>query len=107
PVHYLRTPLDRHSNLEAEKLDKGGQGVAYQDNTISNQGVLYRTGEDVDIISPYANGYVINNFETREWLEYSINVTTAGTYKVEALVSSTISDSQFHVSIAGVEKPGL
>jgi hypothetical protein len=104
---YYGTPFQIPGTFQAEDFDKGGEGVAYHDNTAGNQGGLYRTSEDVDIISPYAGGYVVNNFETGEWMEYTINVAASGTYKIEALVSSMFSNSQFHVSIDGVDKTGL
>src|SRR5438445_10659608 len=87
--------------FEAEDFDKGGEGVAYHDNVPGNAGGLYRPTEDVDIVAaPYAGGYVVNNFETGEWMEYTINVTSAGTYTIEALVSSEYpaGTSKFHLS---------
>jgi hypothetical protein len=88
--------------IEAENFDKGGEGIAYHDATASNHGGLYRTNESVDIISPYAGGYVVNNFQTGEWLEYTIDVAQSGNYRVEALVSSTFTSSGFHFEIDGV-----
>ena len=104
---YYGTPFQIPGTFQAEDFDKGGEGVAYHDNTPGNQGGFYRTSEDVDIISPYAGGYVVNNFETGEWMEYTINVTGSANYRIEALVSSTYSTSQFHISIDGVDKTGL
>ncbi len=104
---YYGTPFQIPGTFQAEDFDKGGEGVAYHDNTPGNQGGYYRLSEDVDIISPYAGGYVVNNFETGEWMEYTINVASSGTYSIEALVSSMFSNSQFHVSIDGVDKTGL
>ena len=63
--------------------------------------------ENVDIISPYPGGYAINNFETGEWLEYSINVAQSGTYRLDALVSSVFSNSSFHMEIDGVDQTGV
>src|SRR6185312_12654260 len=49
--------------FEAENFDKGGEGVAYHDNTAGNAGGQYRTTEDVDIVAG-GTGYIVNNFET-------------------------------------------
>ena len=75
----------------AEDFDRGGDGVAYHDNVAGNAGGQYRTGEDVDIIVAPAlegGGYVVNNFETGEWLEYTIDVPAAGFYRPELRVSN-------------------
>ena len=103
---YTGTPYPVPGQFQAENFDKGGEGVAYHDVVRGNAGGLYRTAEDVDIISPYAGGYVVNNFQTGEWLEYTVNVTQAGTYRIEALVSSTYTTSRFHVLIDGIDKTG-
>jgi large repetitive protein len=103
---YFGTPFTVPGQIEAENFDKGGEGVAYHDAVAGNAGGLYRSTEDVDIISPYAGGYVVNNFQTGEWLEYTINVTTTATYKIETLVSSEFTTSAFHVDIDGVNKTG-
>src|SRR5205823_3052072 len=34
-----------------------------------------------------AGAYVVNNFQTGEWLQYTIQVAQAGTYRLELLVS--------------------
>ena len=106
---FTGTPFAVPGRFEAEDFDKGGEGLAYHDNVPGNAGGLYRTTEDVDIVSsPYAGGYVVNNFETGEWMEYTINVTSAGTYTMEVLVSSEYpTTSQFHISIDNVDKTGL
>ena len=107
---FTGTPFVVPGRFEAEDFDKGGEGVAYHDNVPGNAGGLYRPTEDVDIVAaPYAGGYVINNFETGEWMEYTINVTSAGTYTIEALVSSEYpaGTSKFHVSIDDVDKTGV
>jgi hypothetical protein len=94
-------PIQVPGRFEAEDFDKGGEGVGYHDFTPGNQGGSYRLNEDVDIISAYPLGYVITDFQAGEWLEYTINVTQTGTYRVEALVSSAYSDSGFHIEVDG------
>src|SRR5437867_3556149 len=74
--------------------------------TTSNQGGQYRLDVDVDIISPASGAYVVNSFQTGEWLSYSINVTQAGTYRLEALVSSQLTTGAWHAEIDGVNVTG-
>jgi hypothetical protein len=99
-------PIQVPSAWEAEHFDLGGEGIAYHDNVAGNAGGQYRTGEDVDIIaSSDSEGghYVVNNFETGEWLEYTIDVPTSGFYDIE-LRTSNLSWSpapKFRVEIVG------
>ena len=74
--------------VEAENFDKGGEGVAYHDSEAANLGGEYRPGEGVDIQSCTEGGYNVGWTAAGEWLEYSINVASAGTYQVGARVAS-------------------
>ena len=76
--------------IQAENFDEGIEGVAYHDNDRDNQGGQYRSNSGVDIVSGN-NGYVIGYTENGEWLEYTVNVKTAGYYNYE-LTASTPSD---------------
>ncbi|TLY42810.1 MAG: hypothetical protein E6K59_08050, partial [Nitrospirae bacterium] len=99
---YNGTPAPVPGVIEAENFDRGGEGVAYHDNVAGNAGGLYRTAEDVDIIAscdPVRGGYVVNNFETGEWMEYTINVIQTGTYRIAARVSSEFTSTAYHVEI--------
>lgn len=80
------SPAQVPGQFAAKNFDRGGEGIAYHDLTTGNQSGLYRTDDAVDIVSPYAGGYAVNNFQTGEWIEYTINVPQAGTYRLEALV---------------------
>lgn len=85
------TALPIPGTWEAEDFDVGGEGIAYHDNVAGNTGELYRTSENVDIIvsaDSTGGGYVVNNFETGEWLEYTISVPTSGFYNVEIRASN-------------------
>jgi hypothetical protein len=106
---FTGTPIPVPGSFEAENFDRGGEGVAYHDNVPGNAGGLYRTSEDVDIVAsrdPASGGYVVNNFETGEWLSYTVNVQAAGNYNIELLVSSEFSNSAFHVEIDGLSATG-
>ena len=106
---YFGSPIPLPGSFEAENFDVGGEGVAYHDNVAGNAGGLYRAGEDVDIVSSpdsLGGGYVVNNFETGEWLNYTVNVTAAGRYDIDLRMSSLSPGSAFHVEIDGVNVTG-
>jgi PKD repeat protein len=80
---YLESPgpytdLSIPGRVEAEAYDKGGEGVAYHDTTTGNQGGAYRQ-DDVDIESG-ASGYDLCFIRDGEWVNYTVNVVTAGEY---------------------------
>ncbi|HEY2987869.1 MAG TPA: SBBP repeat-containing protein [Candidatus Binatia bacterium] len=103
---FAGTPFSVPGTFQAEDFNKGGEGVAYHDVVPGNRYGQYRPNEDVDIDFNGTGGYKVNNFQTGEWLSYSINVTQTGTYRIEAAVSSGFADSRFHVEINGVNVTG-
>lgn len=95
--------------FEAENFNCGGEGTAYHDNVAGNAGGQYRPGESVDIITspdPAGGGYVVNNFETREWLTYSINVAAAGTYDIAVKAANHLAAAGFHIEIDNIDLSG-
>src|SRR5205807_881768 len=109
PTPYTGTPIAVPGSFEAENFDLGGEGVAYHDKTPGNQGGFYRLTEDVDIIVSYdtlGGGYVVNNFETGEWLAYTINVAASAQYDIEIRASSAYANSAFHIEIDGQDVTG-
>src|SRR5206468_7054954 len=102
---YKGVPFAVPGLIEAEDFDNGGEGVAYHDLVPGNAGGLYRTNVDVDIIAN-GSGYAVNNIQTGEWLSYTIEVAQAGSYRIEAAVSSEFTTSRWHVAIDGVDKTG-
>jgi hypothetical protein len=97
------------ASIEAENFDRGGEGVGYHDNVSGNGGGQYRTSEDVDIIASsdaLGGDYVVSNFETGEWLAYTVEVTSGAEYDIELRASSALSTSAFHVEIDGQDVTG-
>ncbi|TMI41479.1 MAG: carbohydrate-binding protein, partial [Betaproteobacteria bacterium] len=81
------------------------------DNVKGNAGGQYRTSEDVDIIvssDSLGGGYVVNNFETGEWLAYTVNVATSAQYDIELRASNGnwSPPPRFHIEIDGVNVTG-
>ena len=109
---YSGTPiaLPATASFEASKFDKGGQGVAYKDLTQGNAGGQFRTTKDVDIIaSTDAPGgpYAINNFQTGEWLAYTVNVAESKNYDLAIRASSNqTTPAAFHIEVDGANVTG-
>lgn len=72
------------TRVQAEDYDNGGEGVAFHDATSGNSGNAYRA-DDVDIenCSDTGGGFDIGYIAAGEWLEYSINVISAGSYSLK------------------------
>jgi hypothetical protein len=95
--------------IEAEDFDTGGEGVAYHDSDSGNNGNAdYRSGESVDLhsTSDSGRGYHVGWTEAQEWLEYTVNVQSSGTYDFEARVANARSGAQFHMEMDGVNLTG-
>ncbi|NJM16952.1 MAG: cellulase family glycosylhydrolase [Bacteroidales bacterium] len=91
---YTGTAISLPGTVQAENFDKGGEGVAYHDNDASNNGGQYRTSDGVDIESCSAGGYNIGWTNNGEWLEYTVNVASAGSYAVTVSVASAVAGTK-------------
>ncbi len=101
---FLGTPTPIPGQIEFENFDNGGEGVAYHDLDTANQGgATYRAGEGVDIqATPDAGGgYQIAYAQAGEWLKYTVNVNTTGTYSFDLRVSQKAAGGQLHLEIDG------
>jgi hypothetical protein len=88
PGPYMCTPVSIPGIIEVEDFDTGGEGIAYHDTSPGNSGGQYRLGENVDIENCDLGGYDIGWTADGEWLEYTVNVTTAGLYQVALKTAS-------------------
>lgn len=88
PYKYLSVP----GRIEAEDFDQGGQGIGFYDTSKNNQGGKYRTnaGEYVGI-GEGASGHFVGWTAAGEWLNYTIDIKEAGSYKLNINYSSTTS----------------
>ncbi len=100
PTPYLGSPFSVGQTIEAENYDNGGQGVGYSDTTGGNSGGKYR-GDNVDIESSGEGGYDVGWVNAGDWLHYTINAGSTGTYNLEARVASPTAGGSFHVEIDG------
>ncbi len=104
---FTGTPAAVPGVIEAENFDNGGEGVAYHDTDVGNNGNAYRTTNvDVRAVTSAGNGYVVFNAFPGEWLKYTLNVQSAGTYNIGASVASRLEGGTFHFEIDGVDVTG-
>ena len=104
---YSGTPASVPALIEAENYDKGGEGVAYHDTTTGNSSGGYRS-DDVDIrFTTDVNGtYNIKSVRAGEWLAYTIDVASAGTYSIDVRSASSGTGGTVHFAIDGVNVTG-
>jgi PKD repeat protein len=83
--------------LQAEDYDLGGEGVAYHDTTAGNEGGVYRH-DDVDIEQIDTDrSPSVGWTRAGEWLAYTVNINTAGTYTAGFRVASAHAGSSVQV----------
>ena len=105
PYGGVRAPLP--GRVQAENFDEGGQSVGYYDTTSGNSGGAYRTTNvDVAPTTDAGGGYYVGWTKPGEWLKYSVNVTTSGTYTLNVRVASKGTGGKFHVEVDGVNVSG-
>src|SRR5436309_8367250 len=84
---YTGTPVAVPGTIQAESFDNGGEGVGYHDSGPNNMGGAFRSG-GVDIENAAGGGYDIAWIAAGEWLNYTVNVASAGTYTIQVRVAS-------------------
>jgi PKD repeat protein len=102
---FWGTPAAIPGIIQVEDFDNGGQGVAYYDTTPGNIGGAYRA-TDVDIQAALPSGYDVGWVVPTEWLKYTVNVATAGSYTVMFRVSALGQGGTFHLEMNGVNVTG-
>jgi hypothetical protein len=105
---YYGVPADVGFIIQAEDYDHGGEGVAYHDVNPQNSGGQYRIAQGVEIYasSDTGGGYFVPT-RVGEWVEYTVNVPAAGTYRLDARLSnSQTTAGGFHLEIDGTNVTG-
>lgn len=101
------TPAAVPGTVQAEDFDNGGEGVAYHDTAADNRGGAYRsTGVDIEATTDTGAGFNIGWTKTGEWLKYTVDVTTSGTYTLETRVANIGAGATFHLEVDGVDRTG-
>jgi endonuclease/exonuclease/phosphatase family metal-dependent hydrolase len=84
---YRGTPFVLPGTVPAAEFDNGGRNIAYSDTSSGNSGSVFRS-TDVDLQGSSLGGYNVGWVVPGEWLKYTVNVKTAGTYNVSLRVGS-------------------
>jgi hypothetical protein len=104
---YTGTPTALPGTLQLENFDNGAEGVAYHDGSVGNEGGTYRSsGVDVEQTTDAGGGYNLGWAYEGEWLAYTVNVASAGTYTLEVRVASLDPGGSFHIETNGVDRTG-
>ena len=87
-----QTPYSSNSipgTIEIENFDEGANGEAYNevDGTDEPQGGSYRPDVNVDIIG-VGSGYGVGYTGPSEWLEYTVDIPTGGTYNATIMIAN-------------------
>jgi hypothetical protein len=98
---YGGAPFQLPGNVPASDFDHGGELVAYHDNSYGCEGYCTHRSTDVDMWER-----VVYHTRVGEWLEYTVNVASAGTYTLKAEVGSAGPGGTFHVEFDGVNATG-
>lgn len=95
--------------IQAEEYDEGGAGVAYSEaNANGNEGGAMFRNDEVDIettedaTGSYNVGYVLKG----EWLEYTVNVSTSGSYDLNLRLAADGLGKSLHVEMDGTDVTG-
>ncbi len=103
---FRGSPFKLPGLIEAEEYDRGGEGFAYHDTEPDNLGGAFRPREGVDLESSTENGYNIGWIQPDEWVEYTVDVQTAGVYKVEVRTAAANEAGYFHLELDRVNITG-
>jgi hypothetical protein len=105
PTPYTGTPAAIPGTIQAENYDNGGEGVAYHDTTSGNSGGQYRSN-NVDIEAASGGGYDVGWLDVGEWLGYTVNVASAGSYTAAFRVAAAGNGGTFHLEVGGQNVSG-
>ncbi len=105
---FSGTPIAVAGRIQAEDFDNGGEGIAYHDTSTANEaGTSYRTsGVEIEASGDAGGGWNVGWMKTGEWLEYTINVATAGSYTLGLRVASQGAGGTVSVLFNDVDKTG-
>src|SRR5206468_11123191 len=84
---FSGSPASIPGVIAAPNFDNGGEGVAYHDTSAGNNGGAYRS-TDVDLEPSADGGYDIGWIAADEWVNYTVNVASAGNYTAQLRVAS-------------------
>jgi hypothetical protein len=95
--------------LQAENYDTGGQGVAYNAASVNGTANGYRAdGVNLETTSDTGGGYNVGWTAGGQWLRYTVNVATAGSYTLSARIAApgAVTDALHLADAAGSNLTG-
>jgi chitinase len=100
---YGGTPSAIPGTIQVENFDTGGKNVAYYTDNNTNQGGQYRTSEGVSIeaTTDAGGGYDVGWVRADEWLNYTVQVLSSGSYTVQVRVANNGQGGTFHLNVDG------
>jgi alpha-L-arabinofuranosidase len=105
-ISFSASAVLTHSIPGTIQAEDFGEG-AYSDSTSGNYGGAYRVSDvDVEKSDDAGGGFNVGWITAGEWLEYTIEVRTAGYYDLAARVASPSSGRSFGVLLDGVDVTG-
>ena len=80
-----------------------GQNISYFDVSAANEAGTFRSPEYVDAGPTSGEGNTVSYIQDGEWLEYTVNITQAGTYDLSFRYASGIAagGGPFHIEVDG------
>jgi len=107
PYKTFNVAAGTATTIQAEDFDNGANGVAYRDSTAANEGKQYRnTAVDIEKTTDSGGGYDVGYLTAGEWMNYTVNVTKAGTFNLDTRLAAAYSGGAFHVEIDGKNVTG-
>ncbi len=104
PTKSLQQPLPWRvpGTVEFEDYDVGGPEVAYHDLDNTNQGAHYRTDKvGIKANAKASNGAAVGWTQNGEWLAYTVEIGTAGVYRVDIIAASPFDGALLQLSLDG------
>ena len=93
--------------IEFEDFDNGGAGVAYADANFGNTGGVYRPTESVDIEVKTGGGYNIGWINSKEWIEYTVDINAIGKFTASIYYSAIGDGKEAIMYIDDNDKSGI
>ncbi len=105
---YGGTPWALPGTVQSENFDTGGDNVAYYTSDNINHGGQYRTSEGVSIetTTDTGGGYDVGWTAPGEWINYTVNVGSTGSYVFNVRVANTGAGGAFHINVDGANLTG-
>ena len=85
--------------VQTENYDTGGEGVGYHVTSVNGSGNSYRTdGVDLEACTDTGGGSNVGWTAAGQWMRYTVNVSTAGTYTASFRVANgATANGTFHL----------